>query len=669
MSWLNRIFRRRKLYSDLAEEMREHLDEKTEQFLRDGMIREEAEHAARRAFGNPALLEQRSREVWQWPMLESLWADVKYALLQFQKSPGFASVVIITLALGIGVNTALFSIVDTVLLNPLALPQSGELVSVDAGKPNFEHGPISYPNFLDWQRENHSFAGFAMFSHAGFLLTGSGENERVRGNYVSSNLFSVLGVKPLLGRLFAPGEDEPGRAPIVLVTEGFWARKLGYRPDVIGHMLTFDNRDFTIVGVIPSSFDLDFHNFETQDIYVPIGQWLTPYLNNRSAGLAIHGVARLRPGVTLAQAHADMDAITSNLAAIYPEYDRGVRATLTPLRQAVVGGVQPILLVLLGAVGFVLLIACVNVANLLFARSTTRAQEFAVRLALGASRTRVIRQLLTESILLALAGGALGLLLAAGAIRFALGLIPATLPRQSHIHLNPVVLCFTFLVSVLVGIFFGLLPAFRISSMQPHNTLKEAGRGFTGTRRRAQDLLVVLEMAAALVLLTGAGLMVRSLVALSQISPGFQPDGVLMFSLNAGYSPAIATPDAMRAYLRDVRQHILSVPGVKAVSMIDGNIPMTGDDDEEFFWLQNERRPANVSDMHMALRYIVEPDYLKIMRIPLLRGRFLTDADRYDAPPVVVIDDNLARKYFGDTDPVGKQLNTDFGGGKATIVA
>ena len=656
------------LKDEIAAELESHVQMHIDDNLRSGMTPEEARRRALIRLGGMEQTQQAWRERSTLPWFEYLMQDLRFAVRQLRKSPGFTAVVIITLALGIGVNTALFSIVNTVLLHPIALPRPSELVAVDAAKPNFATGSISYPNFRDWQRDNRSFSALAVFRHHGFLLAGAGESERLHGDYLSSSFFPLLGVKPVLGRLFAPGEDEIGRGPVVLIGEGFWARKFGSRPDVLGRSLTLDGGNFTIVGVIPAAFDLSFRTFQAEDIYVPIGQWPTGALKFRGAGLGIHGIARLKPGVTLAQARADMNSVSDHLAVVYPEDDHGLRASLMPLREAIVGNVQPILLVLLAAVGFVLLIACVNVANLLLARSNARAQEFAVRLALGASRTRIIRQLLTESTLLALAGGTLGLLLAAWGTGAALKLVPAALPRASQIHLSPLVLCFTFLISFAVGIFFGMLPAWRVAAQQPQNTLREGGRGTSGTRHRAQDWLVIFEMAAALVLLAGAGLMIRSLVALSRTDPGFQPKGILTFSLSAPYSPATASPEGASAWVHEVDRRIASVPGVTAVSFVDGSVPMTGDDDEELFWLQNEPKPSDENDMHWALRYMIEPDYLKVMRIPLLRGRFFTDADREKTPPVAVIDEDFAHQFFGDANPVGQLLNLTDPDQKATIV-
>jgi predicted permease len=665
---LRGLFGARRAASDIAAELDSHLQLHIDDHLRSGLSPEEARRQALIQLGGLEQTRQAMRDRNTLPWFEYLIQDLRFALRQLRKSPGFAVVVIMTLALGIGVNTALFSIIDTVLLHPIALPHPGELVAVDAAKPNFEHGSISWPNFRDWQRDNRSFSGMAIFRHLGFVLTGTGDSERIHGDLVSSDLFTILGVRPVLGRLFAPGEDEIGAAPLVLIGQGFWQRKFGSDPNVLGRAITLDGRAFTIIGVIPASFDLSYSTFRAQDVYVPIGQWQTGALKLRGAGLGIHGIARLKPGVSLAQARADMNTVSAHLAAVYPEDDHGLSASITPLREALVGNVQPVLLVLLAAVGFVLLIACVNVANLLLARSTARAQEFAVRLALGAGRRRIIRQVLTESTLLALAGGAVGLALAAWGIRAVLRLVPAALPRASQVHLSPLVLAFTFIVSFMVGILFGLIPAWRVAARQPQNTLCEGVRTVHGTRHRAQDWLVVVEMAAALVLLAGAGLMIRSLVALSRTDPGFQPKGILTFSLAVPHTQAFSTPESARAYLRDVDRQIASVPGVHAVSLTWAALPLTGDDDEELFWLPGEPRPADLNDMHWSLRYIVEPGYIDVFRMPLLRGRFLSDADRPDGPPVVVVDEDFAHQFFGDANPVGRTLNLTDPDQQATIV-
>jgi predicted permease len=665
---LRSLFRSRRSEADFTSELESHVALDTDAGILSGHSPEEARRLALIRLGGADQTRQAWRERSRLPFLETLAQDMLYTFRVQRKNPGFALVTIFTLALGIGANTALFSIVNSVLLNPLPFAHPEELLAVHESKANFDQGSISYPNFRDWQRDNKTLAGLAIGHKRRFTLTGVGEAERTPGDYVSSDFFSILGVKPMLGRLFAPGEDEVGRSPLVLIGQGLWERKFSSRPDILGKSITLDGREFTIVGVLPADFDLSFGNFEAGDLYVPVGQWQTPALNNRFAGLGFHGIARLKPGVTFAQAQADMNGVSDRLAAAYPQADHGVRANIVPLREYVVGRVQPLLLVLLGAVAFVLLIACANVANLLLARSGSRAQEFAVRSALGAGRLRIVRQLLTESTTLALAGGLLGLAIAAWGTQVVIKLVPVALPRASHIHLSVSVLCFTLLVSLAVGVLFGLLPAWKASRQKLNETLKEGSRSVSGSRHRTQGLLVVFETAMALVLLAGAGLMIRSMIAFSSVDPGFNPQGITTFSLAAPPSMSNASPDSVRAYYREVGRRILEVPGVQGISMMNGSLPMTGSDDESLFWLENEPKPASTNDMHWALDYVVEPDYLKMMGIPLLRGRFFTDTDNQHAPKVAVVDDVFAHKYFGNENPVGKHINLDGYTEKATIV-
>ena len=652
---------------DLAAELETHLAMHIDDGVRSGLSEEEARRQALIKLGGLEQTKAAYRERRGLPFLETLAQDLVYGLHVLRKNPGFALITVLTLALGIGANTALFSIVNGVLLNPLPYPRPSELVTVHASKPNFDTGSVSYPNFRDWQRDNQTLAALAIHRIYSFVLTGTGDAESIPSQFVSSDFFPMLGVKPALGRLFTPGEDEIGRSPVVLISAGFWTRKFGSKPDVLGNTLTLDGRSFTIVGVLPAGFNLSVGNFRPSEIYAPIGQWQNTALKDRAAGLGIHGIARLKPGVTLERAQADMNNVSDRLAAAFPEEDHGIRARLVPFRQSVVGEVQPILLALLAAVGFVLLIACVNVANLLLARSNARAQEFAVRMALGAGRMRIIRQLLTESTLLALTGGALGLLLASWGTKAALKLVPRTLPRASEIHLSAPVLGFTLFLSIAAGILFGLLPALRISQGKLQHTLKEGGRGASGARNRTQSALVVFEIAMALVLLIGAGLMIRSLVALSRVDTGFQPHGVFTASLAAPPSLKEAGPEAVRSYIREVDRRITQIPGVQAMSLTWGAFPLNYDD-EGLFWLEGEPKPASQNDMHWAIRYIIEPGYLKAMGIPLLRGRFLTEMDDQHAPRVVVVDDVFARNFFGAGDPLGKHIHLSDFDDMATVV-
>jgi predicted permease len=589
--------------------------------------------------------------------MQTLIEDVRYGLRMLRKNPGFTAVAVLTLALGIGANTAVFSIVNGVLLNSLPFPDPDKLVTLFESKPNFNEGSISYPNFQDWQRENHSFSAIAAYRHDSFSLTGSGEAEQVEGKMVSADFFSILGVKPLMGRMFTAEEDQLGSDHVLLISSGFWKRKFGSSPDVLGRRLVLDGEGYTIIGVIPASFHLTLPSFpDSGEVYVPIGQWNHPYFHQRSYALGMKGIGRLKPGVAFAQARADMDRVAKNLAAAFPEADAAEGARLVPLKQKMIGDIKPFLLVLLAAVCFVLLIACVNVANLLLARSTSRTREFAIRLSLGASQGRVVRQLLTESILLALGGAGFGLLIASWGTKAALAALPVAMPRAEQVGLDGHVLIFTAVVSVLAGIFFGLAPALKTARSDLQETLKEGGRGTSGAHHRVQGAFVVVEMAMALVLLIGAGLMIRSLTQLWSVNPGFDPHNVLSFDVALPPSDSGLSPDGARAVYRQLHDQLASVPGVKAVSLSGASLPFMGDDDE-LFWIEGQPRPANDQDMNWTLRYTIEPDYFEAMTIPLKQGRLLTAQDNEHSPLVAVVDESFADKFFPHQDPVGKHIN------------
>jgi predicted permease len=559
-----------------------------------------------------------------------------------------------TLALGIGANVALFSVVNGVLLNPLPFPQPDQLVTLDQSKPNFETGAIPYPNFRDLQKENRTFSSMAISRGFGFTLVGAGEAERVSGRLVTADMFTVLDVKPVLGRTFAPGEDEPGAPPLVVISAGLWQRKFSAAQDIVGKSMTLDDKSYTIVGVLPANFSL----WSTTDVFVPIGQWNNPALRVRSAALGLHGIGRLKPGVTLEQGEADLDRVMADLAVAYPETNKGNGAKVSPLKQRIVGDIGPILWMLLGAVGFVLLIACVNVSNLLLARSTSRTREFAIRATLGAGRRRLLRQSLTESMLLAFAGGALGLIIAIWGTHAALAALPTTVPRAAEISLDTRVMIFAVAVSLFTGVLAGLAPALKASQWHLSETLKEGGRGASSGRGRGQGILVAVEMALAVVLLIGAGLMIRSLSALWNVDPGFRSDNVLTFALSLSPSMRTASPQAIRASFRELNDRINSTPGVRTVSFSAGGVPLQGEDDL-FFWVEGQPKPASQSEMPMALVYRVEPGYLAAMSIPLRQGRFFSAQDDERSLPVVVIDEVFAHKYFGGTNPIGKLIIQD----------
>ena len=667
MRWLSGLFGKRNQEKELDEEVRSHLEMAARERVERGEGSREAEHAARREFGNVELVKEITREAWGWGFFDRLMQDLRFGVRMITKSPGFAAVAILTLALGIGANTALFSVVNGVLLNPLPYPEPEQLVTLHESKPNFEAGSISFLNFRDWRKENTTFSMMGISRGYSFSVTGAGEPEQVPAQLVSADFLPMLGVKPVVGRLFEEGEDEFGAGPIVIISAGFWNRKLGSARDVLGKGLTLDGRSYSIVGVVPANFNLQIGLFRASELYVPIGQWTNPALHIRMAGLSIHGIGRLKPGVMIQQARSDMARVTAHLAEAYPDADKGIGATLIPLKEEMVGDVRRLLLVLLAAVGFVLLIACVNVANLLMARSMGRNREFAVRAALGAGRGRIVRQLLTESMLLALAGGGLGLLLAAWGTKVALQHLPSGLPRASEVGMDWKVLLFTSGIVLVCGILFGLAPALRISKPNLQDTLKEGGRGSGGGKQHAQGAFVIAEMAMALVLLIAAGLMIRSLNALWTVNPGFDSHNVLTFGVSLPSSMRDASPDAIRAALREVQNKLGSTPGVKAMSLSWAAVPLASDD-EELFWMEGQPKPASESDMSWALSYVVQEDYLKVMGIPLQRGRFFTAQDSERSQRVVVIDDVFARKFFGDQDPIGKGLNLVSLGGAAEIV-
>ena len=592
-----------------------------------------------------------------------LLQDLRYGIRMLAKAPGFAAIAILTLALGIGANTALFSVVNGVLLNPLAYPQSGQLVALYGKTAGFEHAPINYLNFLDWQRDTQTFSSMAIYRNQDYNFIGTGEAERLSGYMVSADFFSTLGTMPVLGRTFRAEDDHTGSGPVVILGGGFWKRKFGASLEIIGKPMLLNGTSYTIVGVIPAGFT--FYGRD-RDVYTPIGQWTDTNFRDRRVDVSSHGVGRLKAGVTLAQAKADMDGIAQNLAVAYPEADKAVGITLVSMKEDIVGNVQPFLIVLLAAVGFLLLIACANVANLLLARSMGRSREFAIRAAMGASQGRVIRQLLSESILLAGLGGALGLLLAVWGTKAVLGTLPGALPRASEVSLDARVLLFAMALSLFAGIVFGLAPALKTSRVNLEEILKESGRGSSGARHRLQGVFVAVEVAMALVLLVGAGLMVRSLAALWRVDPGFNPSHAITFTLSLPADPGTSSAET-RARLRHFDDKMHDIPGVQAVSVTLGSRPMIHNSSEPF-WIEGQPKPANLPEMHQAMFYLAEAGFQQAMGVTLERGRFITPQDDEHAPVVIVIDDVFARSYFPQENPIGKRINLAGFGVQAEIV-
>jgi predicted permease len=590
--------------------------------------------------------------------MTSLLQDVRYGLRMLVKNPAFTLIAVVTLGLGIGGTTALFSAVNGVLLNPLPYPNPGELVEVAAKAPPFSESSVSYPNFVDWVRENHAFQSLAGYRQSELSLTGSGEAMEVKIMQVSAGFFPLLGVKPLIGRNFTPEEDKRGAAPVVMLSYGLWKAKFGGSPAILGKTLTLRGRGYTVVGVVPANFYFccEATNFRLGDAYAPIGSWNNPDLYDRADHMGIYAVGRMKPGVSIEQARADMDRVAQDLAAEYPDVDKKEGVWIAPLKERMVQDVKPMLLVLLAAVGFVLLIACANVANLLLARALRRRREFAIRSVLGATPRRVVRQLLTESLLLSIAGGGLGVLLASWGTQAGLQILSQALPRASDVRMDPRVLFFALGVTILAGMLFGLAPALSTSRPDLQVTLKEGGRSASSARHRTQAIFVVAELALAVVLLIGAGLTLRSLAHLWSINPGFNPKNVESFTVTLPPSEAKGPPDELRASARQLTATISSIPGVESASLTDGAQPMNGDD-EWPLWIEGQPKPPSQGEMISAVSYIVSPGYWKVMQIPLLRGRLLTERDDAHSPAVCVIDENFSRQYFAHQDPVGQRLN------------
>jgi predicted permease len=596
-------------------------------------------------------------------LVNILILDLRYAGRMLAKSPGFTAIAVLTLALGIGATTTLFSVVNGVLLNPLRFPHADELVAIYSRMPVYDRGPLSYPNFLDWQRENRVFSSMAIYRNEDYNFIGRGEGQRLSGYMVSADFFTTLQVVPVLGRTFRQEDDRLGAAPVVILGGGLWKRTFGSSPDVIGRAMTLNGTSYTIVGVVPADFS--FYG-NAKDVYTPIGQWDDPSFRERRISFSSYAIGRLQPKAAFAQAVADMDEVARNLASAFPEADKGSGITLVPMKEDIVGSVRPFLFVLLGSAGFVLLIACANVASLLLTRAVARSREFSVRAALGASQARVVRQLVIESVLLAGLGGVLGVLFAVGATYVALAMLPGTLPRADEVSVDWRALLFAMCLSLATGVALGLAPAFKTRRVNLQELMNEGGRGSSGARHRVERLFASAEVAVALVLLAGAGLMVRSLGALWRVDQGFNPSHAITFSLSMP-ATRTTTGEETRARLRQFDDVMRRVPGVDAVSVTLGSRPMIHDSSLPF-WIEGRPKPANDNDMPQAMFYLVEAGFRDAMGVALERGRFISDHDDEHAPVVIDIDDVFARTHFPHEDPVGRRVYLEQFGVEAEIV-
>ncbi|MCI0486444.1 MAG: ABC transporter permease [Blastocatellia bacterium] len=598
--------------------------------------------------------------------MNNLLQDLRYGARMLLKKPGFSLVAIITLALGIGANTAIFTVVNAVLLQPLPFPESDRLVLLNESGTQMQMS-VAWPNYLDWREQNRVFEHIGVFNRGSYNLTGSGEPERILAARMSADLFAALKADASIGRVYTDDEDKPGANAVVVLSHGLWQRRFGGEPQILNQTISLNGRGYTVIGVMPQEFQ--FPN--RVEMWVPVAPLSDdPDWQQRGNHPGLIGVARLRAGVTLEQARSDMESVAVSLEQQYPQTNQGNRVRIRPLKEVAVGDVGPALWMLLGAVGFVLLIACANVANLLLARAATRQREMAIRTALGAGRWRIIRQLLTESVMLALLGGGLGVLLAQWGVDLLLKLNPDSLPRADEIATDNRVLLFTIALSILTGLVFGLIPALQTSRTDVHETLKEAGRSSTGSRHWLRNGLIVTEVALTLVLLVGAGLLIRSFYSLIQVDPGFSYERVLSFNISLP-NQQYDTPEKRIAFYQRLIENIQAIPGVQSAGYASG-LPLGNNGWQTSFTVDGQPPPPGQAPLMEAC--LVSPDYFRTMNISLKAGRWFTEQDNREhlrgrdlsrmseeqieeeALNSIVIDEEFARRHWPDEDAVGKHI-------------
>src|SRR5258708_1879111 len=645
---LRALFHRNSVESELDAELRAHPKDEAAKYVARGLDRVEARRQARLNRGGAQQVKEQCRDARGTRWLEACLQDFRYAIRTLRQRPGFAAVALLTLALGSGATTVMFTVINGVLLKPLPYPQPDKLVSVHGHSDTWKteiygEQTVAYPDFLDCQRGSRSLE-MAGALYNGGTVSEPGEPEYVDLREISPGLFSVLRVNLAQGRAFLPEEDRIGAAPVMILGHSFWQRHFADRREALGASVVFDQKRYTVVGIAPAGFKL---YGDEADVYTPLGQDTAGYVRNRGAH-PTHVVARLRLDATLAQAQAELALIGRHLAEQYADTNAGRTFLVQPLRPEV-GDVRSTLWLLLGAVTLVLLIACANVASLLLARAVSRERELAMRVALGATRGRLVRQCLTESAVLGLSGGALGILLAAFGIRPFLTFWPGTLPRADEVQLYSRVLLVAVAPSQLVGLLFGLAPALRAPAEQVEQTLRAGARTVVGSSRRLHGAFVVSEITLAVVLLVAAGMLGRTLLRVSSLDPGVNLRNVLVTRM--ALSPGVlADPARIRPAWQDVLDRARRVPGVQSVAAVD-TVPMRQGNNQLGYWATAELPPANKQPM--ALATSVTPEYLTVMGIPLRRGRFFDDRDRTGSEPASVINHALAPTPFAGQSPVG----------------
>jgi len=659
MSLFDELFHRRRREEELDEEVQAHLRMAAHDRAEQGEAGEEARASAAREFGNVDLVKEVTRDVWGFRWLENLLQDLRYGVRQLRKNPGFTPVAVLTLALGIGANTAIFSVVNSVLLQPLPMRAGHRVVVIWVNNPGqgwSRMGPSGL-DYLDWREQSKSFEDLFLFEHGTGTVTGVGEPEQVAGLRVTTNFGDFFAVKPVLGRTFRLDEAQ-GRHNLLILSSAYWQRNFGSDPAVIGKAITLNGESYTIIGVLPSDLNTLFH----YDVVVPFDN---DWVKRADGDLGVFG--RIKPGITLKQASAEMKVVADRIGGQRANR-KGFGTLLVPLEDVRVEYIRPALLVLLGAVGFVLLVACVNVANLMLARAVGRYREVAIRMALGAGRVRLICQFLAESTMLALFGGAVGLLLAFFGTDLLMQIVPSSIPVPNaadvaglpKVHMDGRVVLFATLVSLLAGIIFGLAPAYQSLRCSVNDALKEGGRGFlTGVRgHRTLSTLVVTESALAFVLVIGAGLMINSFWRLLRASPGFRTDHLLTLRIKLAMDrqdSAYREPRQRAIALRRFLESTEALPGVQSAAITE-IVPLSQQDQDRWFFVIKEAPPLPPGQQINADLRDISPSYFRTMGIPILAGRAFSDFDDAQAPKVVVIDQTLAHQFFPNQDPLGKHL-------------
>ena len=648
------MWRRKRMLKELDEDIREHIARETQDNIERGMSPEDARHAAMRKFGNVTQVMEETREVWSVVWLNQLLADIRFGLRMLRKNPGFTAVAVLTLALGIGANAAVFSVVYAVLLRPLPYKDPSSLIVLNETTPMVGTVSVSYPNFLDWRDQSHTFSEMAAVRGVGFNLAGVTQPENISGGAVSPNFLSMLGVRPFLGRDFDASEEKAGTPPVILLSYSLWQSHFGGDPNIVGRTIKLDDRSFTIVGVLPSNY----RSLDKTDVMLPIGVWATDNSEDakeRGSRGDLGVIGRLATGVSLTKARAEMEGIAARLATEYPASNDRFGVALQPIRDAFVSDIRPAILVLFGAVMFVLLIACANVANLFLVRGASRTKEVALRIALGASRGRIISQMLTESFVLAVLGGVLGLALAVAGIGGMSRLIPADMLSGATVNLNGAVLLFAACVVGLASFIFGLAPALHSTKPDVQSELKEGGRSGSAGAGQSQlrAALATAEISLALILLVGAGLMMKSLYRLLAVDPGFRPDRVLKLEMDLRTQQYSKDP-AVLNFWQQVLEKVRVLPGVEAAA-VGTAVPLTDSHGRADVTMEGMTAPAPGNYPHPDV-HIISPGFVETLGIPLLRGRTFTDADDEKAPLVGMINAMTAKRFFPKEDPIGKRF-------------